>query len=181
MSDGAKVKIGDHVRRWVRDASANRRFRFGVLGSAVIVALDQFSKFWIVHGLNLRDRPDGRIELSGIFDLTYVENTGASFGMLAGGGLSRVILSIISIGVASGLIVWLGRLTRPFGAAGAAFVIGGALGNLYDRLAYGYVIDFLDFSGMKFPWVFNLADSAINIGVALLLVDAWLTRDGTSN
>ena len=56
-------------------------------------------------------------------------------------------------------------------------MIGGAVGNLYDRVAYGYVVDFLDFSGMYFPWVFNVADMGINLGVGLLLLDAWVNRD----
>jgi signal peptidase II len=70
------------------------------------------------------------------------------------------------------LVAWLARLNRPVAACGAALIIGGALGNLYDRIAYGHVVDFLDFSGLGFPWVFNIADTAINLGVACLLLDA---------
>lgn len=162
----------NHIAEWWRDARQNNLFWRGLAGAAIIVVLDQASKFWIVHGIGLPEL--GKIEISGIFDLSYVENRGASFGMLSG---MRWLLSVISIGVALGLGVWLGRLTRPVAATGIAFIIGGALGNLYDRLAYGFVIDFLDFSGLMFPWVFNVADSAINIGIAFLLLDAWLTRD----
>ena len=74
-------------------------------------------------------------------------------------------------------MIWLGRLNRPVAVAGVSFIIGGALGNLYDRVSYGYVVDFFDFSGLGFPWVFNVADAAINIGVACLLLDAWQTRE----
>ncbi|MBT8472419.1 MAG: signal peptidase II [Marinicaulis sp.] len=160
---------------WWSAAKNNKLFRNGLLGASAIAMLDQISKFIIVHHVNLPERR--QIDISGIFDLTYVQNFGASFGMLAGGMGSRILLSLISTGVAIGLAIWLGRLTRPVGATGIAFVIGGALGNLYDRIAYGYVVDFLDFSGLHFPWVFNVADMAINVGVAFLLLDAWQTRN----
>ncbi len=117
-----------------------------------------------------------QIALSPIFDLTYVENKGASFGMLAGGMTSRILLSVISIGIAAALMVWLARVTKPLTAVAIAFIIGGALGNLYDRIAYGFVVDFLDFSGLYFPWVFNVADAAINVGVGILILDAFLDQ-----
>lgn len=158
------------AKDWWRAARGNKLFWRGLGLAAVIMVLDQASKYWIVHGIELPRL--GKIEISGIFDLSYVENRGASFGMLHG---MRWILSIISIGVALGLGYWLGQLKRPIAALGVAFVIGGALGNLYDRLAYGYVVDFLDFSGLGFPWVFNIADTAINVGIAFLLLDAWRT------
>lgn len=161
-----KAQIDD----WFAAAKSNAHFRWGVLAAALIAIADQASKFWIVHVVELPARR--KIELSSIFDLTYVENRGASFGMLAGGMGSRIILSTISIAVATALVLWLARLHRRFAAAGAALIIGGALGNLYDRIAYGYVVDFLDFSGLMFPWVFNIADAAINVGVGCLIVDA---------
>ncbi|WP_425410296.1 signal peptidase II [Hyphococcus sp.] len=160
------------INEWWSTARQNKLFWRGLLGAAVVIIIDQASKLWIVHGLGLPEI--GRIEISGIFDLTYVENRGASFGMLSG---MRWLLSVISVGVALALAVWLGRLNRPIAAIGVSFIIGGALGNLYDRLAYGYVVDFLDFSGLAFPWVFNVADTAINVGIAFLLLDAWNTRD----
>jgi len=157
---------------WWAGAKVNRYFRLGIAGAIIVALLDQAVKAWIVHGLRLPER--GHIEISRVFDLSYVENTGASFGLLRGGLSSRIFLSLIVFGVVIGLITWLGQLRRPIAAAGVAFIIGGALGNLYDRLAYGYVIDFLNFSGLYFPWVFNVAD---NVGVGLLLLDAWRTRE----
>jgi signal peptidase II len=162
---------------WFASAKANAYFRWGVPVAGLIAILDQASKFWIVRVVDLPVRR--KIEISGIFDLTYVENRGASFGMLAGGLASRIILSAISIGVATALIIWLARLNRRFAAAGAALIIGGAIGNLYDRIAYGYVVDFLDFSGLMFPWVFNIADAAINVGVGCLIVDALTHKSAT--
>jgi signal peptidase II len=157
----------EQARAWWLAARANPLFVRGAVSAVVIAALDQASKWWIV---NIVELPLKRqIEISAIFDLTFVRNRGASFGLFGG---QRVLLSLISIGVAAMLLVWLGKLRRPIAAAGASLVIGGALGNLYDRLAYGYVVDFLDFSGLGFPWVFNIADAAINVGVALLILDA---------
>ncbi|MBB5517932.1 signal peptidase II [Amphiplicatus metriothermophilus] len=163
------------ARAWLAAAQANPCFRRGMLGAAGVVALDQASKAWIIHGLDLPERQ--RIEISPVFDLTYVQNYGASFGMLAGGMGSRILLSLVAIGVAAALTVWLGRLGRTWAAAGCAFVIGGALGNLIDRVRQGFVTDFLDFSGLYFPWVFNVADAAINVGVACLVIDAFLHRE----
>lgn len=160
---------------WFNEARANPLFIRGVIGALLVAILDQASKFWIVNVVELPIRR--RIELSPVFDLTYVENRGASFGMLAGGMGSRILLSTISIVIASVMVVWLGRLKRGFAAAGASLIIGGAIGNLHDRLRYGYVVDFLDFSGLMFPWVFNVADAAINVGFACLILDALLHKD----
>ncbi|MFN0024324.1 MAG: signal peptidase II [Parvularculaceae bacterium] len=158
------------IANWLAAAKANAYFRWGMLAALLVAITDQASKYWVVRVIDLPVRR--KIELSGIFDLTYVENRGASFGMLAGGMGSRIVLSSISLGVATALVIWLARLERRFAAAGAALIVGGAIGNLYDRIAYGYVVDFLDFSGLMFPWVFNVADAAINVGVACLIVDA---------
>jgi signal peptidase II len=163
---------------WVAEARANPLFLAGLAGAAGVAILDQATKFWIVNIVDLPARL--RIELSPIFDLTYVQNRGASFGMLAGGLGSRILLSSISIIIAMVMIVWLGRLRRRFAATGASLIIGGAIGNLYDRVSYGYVIDFLDFSGLMFPWVFNVADAAINVGFACLILDAALHKDGNA-
>ena len=147
-----------------------------MVAAIIVAALDQASKFWI---LNIVELPIKRhIEISSIFDLTYTCNRGASFGMLAGGLASRILLSSISIAIATVMIVWLGRLKRRFAVAGAGLIIGGALGNLHDRVRFGCVTDFLDFSGLMFPWIFNIADAAINIGFACLIIDALRHKDG---
>lgn len=161
---------------WLAEARANPLFLYGLVGAAAVAILDQASKFWIVAIIDLPAHR--RIEISPVFDLTYVQNRGASFGMLAGGLASRILLSSISIAIAAVMLVWLGRLKRRFAAAGAALIIGGAIGNLHDRIRYGYVVDFLDFSGLMFPWVFNVADAAINVGFACLILDALLHKDG---
>jgi len=181
----------ENAKDWWAEARTNPLFVRALMGAGLIALVDQVSKFIIVHQVKLPEI--GRIELSSIFDLTYVENKGASFGMLAGGMESRILLSTISIGIAVALIIWLGQIKKPLPATGVAFIVGGALGNLYDRIAYGFVVDFLDFSAVPFPninrisefpfievfiggfvWIFNIADTAINIGVMLILLDAYL-------
>jgi len=175
MSASAKTNLIARARDWWGEARANPYFRYGLATAVIVAVLDRLTKYWIVNIVELPAK--GHIEISGIFDLSYVENTGASFGMLSGGLSSRIILSMIVSGVVIGLVGWLGQLRRPIATAGVAFIIGGALGNLHDRLAYGYVVDFLNFSGLMFPWVFNIADMAVNMGIAFLLLDAWQTRN----
>ena len=174
-SADVKSNLSVSASDWWTAARNNPLFSNGLLGALVVMLLDQATKLWVVKVLRLPVRR--QIELSPIFDLTYVENRGASFGMLAGGMGSRILLSAISIVIVGFLVAWLARVVRPLVATGIALIIGGAIGNLIDRVLYGYVIDFLDFSGMWFPWVFNVADSAINIGVACLLADAVFHRD----
>ncbi len=176
---------------WWAEARGNPWLWRGLVIALAVILVDQLSKHWIVYQVGLPQL--GKIEISQIFDLSYVENRGASFGLLEG---KRWLLAVITSAVGISLVIWLGGLTRRVAAIGVGFIIGGAFGNLYDRLVYGFVVDFLDFSGVPFPnferipsfpffniynggfiWVFNVADMAINIGVALLLLDAWQTRD----
>ena len=165
-------EYANRAKAWWGDARANPLFWKGAAAALVVAGLDQLTKYWIVHQVKLPEKR--QIEISGIFDLTYVQNYGASFGMLSG---ARWVLTALSVIVAAALLTWLGGLKRWVAATGVAFVVGGALGNLYDRIAYGYVVDFLDFSGLYFPWVFNVADAAINVGIAFILLDAYLTRE----
>lgn len=89
--------------------------------------------------------------------------------------LARWLLAAFSAAVAVGLIVWARRIGRPLLSVAIGLIIGGAVGNLIDRVRWGAVADFLNFSGLHFPWVFNVADSAITVGVALLLLDSLRT------
>ena len=162
------------MSRWWTSARENPFFRRGITLALVVIVLDQLTKHWILYGLRLHQRVPERIEVLPFFDLSYVENTGVSFGLFSGGLVSRVLLSILALVVAGFVLRWLGTLHRRVAALGAGFIIGGALGNVYDRLLYGYVVDFLDFSQIGFPWVFNVADAAINIGVACLAWDAFV-------
>lgn len=151
------------------------RLALGAYGvAAAIIVLDQLSKAWILYGLHLREV--GRIELSPIFDLSFVLNTGVSFGLFSGGE-ARWALTLFSIAVAVVLALWVRQADRRLFAAAVALIIGGALGNVIDRVWFGYVVDFIHFhwNGRYFP-AFNVADSAITIGAVCLLIDAF--REG---
>jgi signal peptidase II len=141
----------------------------------VVIVLDQLSKTWMLEGLSLREV--GRVLVSPpILNFTYVENTGVSFGLF-GGGAARWALSVFSVLVALALAWWATKATRRTLVAAIGLVIGGAIGNAIDRIQYGYVVDFIDFSGTGvFPWVFNVADSAITVGVLLLIVDSVMSE-----
>jgi signal peptidase II len=141
--------------------------------AAMVLILDQLSKWWILNVLHLDLK--GQIAVLPVFRLTMVMNPGVSFGLMrADTALGRGFLVGAALIVVIALIAWVRRADRPLFATAIGLVIGGALGNnLIDRARLGEVVDFLDFSGLHFPWVFNVADSAISIGVVLLLWDSF--------
>ena len=169
-SEAAAVVRDLSAAPWWRSALARPLFRTALLIALAAILADQTTKLWVLHGIDL-DRV-GHIEISKVFDLSYVENRGVSFGLFAGGMTSRIALTVLSLLVSAYVVRWLGGLERRVAAAGAGFIVGGALGNVIDRVAYGYVVDFLNFDGIGFPYVFNVADAAINVGVACLIYDA---------
>jgi len=146
-------------------------FAFAIL----VVMLDQLTKAWVLSGLDLREV--GRVEvLPPILNFTWVENRGVSFGLF-GDGSARWMLSLFSIVVAGILGWWALRADRRLLITAIGLVMGGAIGNVIDRIRFGFVVDFIDFSGTRvFPWVFNVADSAITIGVVLLILDSLLSE-----
>jgi signal peptidase II len=145
---------------------------FAYLLAALVVLLDQLSKAWVLGGLHLPER--GQIDVLPFFRLTMVMNQGVSFGLLrADTPAGRWLLVGAALTVVVFLCGWVRRTERPLLATALGLVIGGALGNnLIDRARIGQVVDFLDFSGLYFPWVFNVADSAITVGVVLLMLDS---------
>ncbi|SMF95823.1 signal peptidase II [Methylomagnum ishizawai] len=144
--------------------------------SAGVIALDQATK-WLVDGSM---RLYQSIELLPFFQLTYLRNQGAAFSFLAqAGGWQRWFFIALGVAASGFICYWLAKLdqSKAWEAAAWALVLGGALGNLIDRSLYGYVIDFLDvfYGEWHFP-AFNVADSAITVGVALLLLDSFRPR-----
>ncbi len=151
----------------------------------IIVVLDQWSK-WLVlsepkfNALGCLDQTQrcGQIEVVSFFDLTMVWNRGISFGIGQSEGLMRWFLVIMTTGIAIGFTVWLLQAARRFTGIALALVIGGAFGNVIDRIRFGAVVDFLDFSGLLRPYffnyVFNVADAAISVGAVLLFADQFL-------
>ncbi len=145
----------------------------------VAVVADQALKAWILSAVNLPQI--GTRPLFGPFALTMVWNQGVSFGFLrADHDIVRWLLACFSIGVAILLAVWVRKADRPLFATAVGLVMGGAVGNVIDRIRFGAVADFIDVRPLTaglFPWIFNLADSAISIGICLLLID-MLRQDG---
>ena len=141
--------------------------------AAAVIVCDQALKYWILDVFRLPERFSTPV--IGPFRLSMVWNRGVSFGFLNGDfGWTRWALALFSLAVAVGLAVWVRRVERPLPAVAVGLIIGGAVGNLIDRVRLGMVADFLDFSQLWFPWVFNIADSAITVGVILLLWDALM-------
>ncbi|MDD5179763.1 MAG: signal peptidase II [Gallionellaceae bacterium] len=143
--------------------------------SALVIVLDQISK----SGINSHFIYGESLPVTGFFSLVLAHNKGAAFSMLNdAGGWQRWMFSGIAV-VASVWITWLLRRhpQQKLFCLALALILGGALGNLVDRIAYGYVVDFLDFhwNGYHFP-AFNVADSAITCGAALLLLDSFINK-----
>jgi signal peptidase II len=140
--------------------------------SAVVLALDLYTKQLVLKTLAYGEH----VAVTSFFDLVRYHNEGAAFSFLAGaGGWQRLFFSSIAV-IASVVIVYLIRKhsTQKLFCFALALVLGGALGNLYDRLTLGYVVDFLFFHYQQYYWpAFNVADSAISCGVVLLLIDSF--------
>ncbi|HEX6860938.1 MAG TPA: signal peptidase II [Caulobacteraceae bacterium] len=137
----------------------------------VVIVLDQLSKHWILNVFRLPEK--GSVLVGGPFSLTMVWNQGVSFGLLkAQMDFARWALVVFSLAVAAFLVFWARKVEKPLLATGLGLIIGGAVGNAIDRARFGAVADFLDFKALHFPWVFNIADSAITVGVVILILDS---------
>lgn len=141
--------------------------------SLLAVILDQASKLAIAASMQLYES----IRIMPFFKLTYVHNTGAAFSFLSeAGGWQRWFFAGLALVISAVIAVWLTRLKKheTLLAVALALVLGGAVGNLIDRLVYGYVIDFLDVYYNTWHWpAFNIADSAITLGVMLMLAESF--------
>ena len=138
--------------------------------AAVVIVADQASKYWILSVLGLQEGQS--IPIVGPLHLTGVWNHGVSFGLLtANHDLARWAFVTFSLIVAVVLAGWVRKTERPLFGTALGFLIGGAVGNAIDRVRFGAVADFIDVSRLHFPWVFNVADAAINVGIVCLLLD----------
>ena len=147
-----------------------RQGSMALILAAAVIAADQASKYWVLAVVKLQEGQS--IPVVGPLHLTGVWNRGVSFGLLnADHDLMRWGFVAFSGIVAIVLATWVRKTERPLFAAALGFLMGGALGNAIDRVRFGAVTDFIDLSGLHFPWVFNVADAAINIGIACLLLD----------
>jgi signal peptidase II len=151
--------------------------KLGFAVALIVFALDQLAK-WIVTGPLGLNRLGDQLVLLPIFNFTYTQNEGISLGLLnATNPVGRWMLVAVTVAIAVGVAVWMGREKHRVDQAALGMVLGGALGNILDRTRFGYVIDFADlhFGDFRPFLVFNVGDAAISIAVVILLLRAFLT------
>ncbi len=152
----------------------------GLGAAAFVIVVDQLTKAAVLA--HFAGRAFDSNPITPFFNLVLTYNWGMSFGMLnsapqAGGGGNALLFSLAAVIVVVGLLFWLKRVASPLLATAIGLIVGGALGNVVDRIRLGGVVDFLDFHIGSWHWpAFNIADSAICFGVALLLLDSLRVR-----
>jgi signal peptidase II len=147
---------------------------WGIVASMAALIADQGSKLYLLYGAGLAQMGPGQsVPVLPFFNLVMVWNPGISYGLFpASSWLGTAILVVFSVGAVIGLSWWLWRLTSLSLGVGIGLVIGGALGNLIDRLVYGRVADFFHFYGFGYDWyVFNIADTAITLGAIAIVYE----------
>ena len=151
--------------------------KIGLSVGAIVVVLDQLTK-WLIRDVVLDTAR--YIEVTGFFNIVEVWNRGVSFGLFASDSpWTPYLLSALAIAISIVLIVWLRKAETTFLALALGFVIGGAIGNVFDRFIWGRVYDFLDFHAAGYHWpAFNVADAAISVGVGLILLDGFIAKRG---
>lgn len=158
-------------------APARPLVRLGLGVALAWMVLDQAVKWWI---LEVVMQPPRVIEVTSYFNLVMAWNRGVSFSLFSNGAaIMPYALSALAAVIVAFLVAWLRRADRAFIALSIGLVIGGAAGNVIDRLRFGAVADFLDFHAMGYHYpAFNVADMGISVGVVLLLVDGLFGRRG---
>lgn len=148
----------------------------GLAIAAAVLAVDQISKWWIVFSVM---QPPRVIEITPFFNLVLGWNWGISFGMLnSASEISTWLLPAVTFVIIVGLVYWLAKEDRRWTVIGLGLIIGGAVGNLVDRLHFGAVADFLDVHAFGYHWpAFNAADSAITLGAVAVILESLFVRD----
>ncbi len=149
--------------------------RQGLAVALATLVLDQLGKWAALTALDPGNPP---LRVTPFFNLVLVWNRGVSFGMFnSGGAFAPWLLSGLALAVVVGLVIWLKRSDQLLTGLGLGLVIGGALGNVIDRIRFGAVVDFLDFHLASYHWpAFNLADAGICVGAVLMLADGLFAR-----
>ncbi|MBN8531166.1 MAG: lipoprotein signal peptidase [Alphaproteobacteria bacterium] len=147
----------------------------GIGVATAVFAMDQISKLLVLHDSSIPEQP---LEITYFFNLVLVWNRGVSFGLFAHNAeAARWMLVAVGLGLSAMVAVWLWRSAARLTSVATGLVLGGALGNILDRLLYGAVVDFLDFHLDAWHWpAFNIADSAICVGVCLLIIESFLPK-----
>ncbi len=162
--------------------------RPGLSLAAVVIVLDQMTKAWtidVMRPLGVWETPfhsSTRIEVLPFFDLVMAWNRGVSFGIFNNGGpWNAMLLSVLSAVICVALVAWMRKVQSLPVSLALGGIVGGALGNVIDRVRFGAVADFLDVHVMGYHWpAFNLADSAITVGAILLVLDSLFARPNSS-
>ncbi|RFB76386.1 signal peptidase II [Methylovirgula sp. 4M-Z18] len=165
-----------------------RARQFGLIAACLVLAADQISKHMILQGVDIPGTVDiygpvtPDVRVTSFLDIALHWNHGISYSLFtANSALGRLALLAMAVGACLALGIWLMRVRRPLLATGLGLIIGGALGNAYDRSIYGAVADFLALhipnTGFLGNYVFNLADAGIVAGVAILLYESFLGED----
>jgi lipoprotein signal peptidase len=154
----------------------------GLVAALVVLAADQASKWWVVNELLLPERRTFAIPHLPVLNLTWVENRGITFGLFSGdSAVGSAVLTVAALAVVAALAAWLYRAESRLVAVALGGIAGGAVGNVIDRIRFGWVIDFIHAHTPAFGWswyVFNVADAAIVCGVATLVLDGLRGRHG---
>jgi signal peptidase II len=163
------------------EAGLPGRYRkLGIIAAVVVLLLDQLMKHVVTHTLDLDHPLSDPIRLAPFFSLTWTQNFGVSMGFLkANTDVMRWVLTLFLVGISGFVTWWMWRERNRDDAFALGLILGGALGNIIDRVRLGYVVDYADFHiGEWRPFlIFNLADGAITIGVLILLARALLLRE----
>ena len=156
-----------------RMARPRSMIRLGLIIAVFVMILDQASKWWMLEIVGMAHDPRV-IEVTSYFNLVMAWNRGVSFSLFwHEAEFMPYVLSAVALGIVGFLLSWLRRADRPFLAVCIGMVIGGAIGNVIDRLRFGAVADFLDFHVLGYHWpAFNVADTGISVGVALIVIDS---------
>jgi signal peptidase II len=159
-------------------ARFNHLMTTGALAAIVTLVLDQASKYWLLHVLDIVHR--GTVHITPFFDLVLAWNIGISFGLLQNDSpTTQLALMLVKAAAVIALGIWMARSRTVLATIALGLIIGGAIGNAIDRIVYGAVVDFalfhIEIAGNTYTWyVFNLADTAIVAGVAALLYDSFM-------
>lgn len=143
---------------------------WGFALAGLTLVLDQASKLWALEALR---NPPVRIEVLPFWDMVLVWNRGVSFGLFGQDGLPPLALAAVTGAIAAGVAVWLARTRSWWTVIAAGLILGGAIGNIIDRLVHGAVVDFIDWHAYGYHWpVFNIADAGITLGVGVLIAES---------
>lgn len=157
-----------------------KNFLLGILIAVVTALLDQYSKYYIFDLLNSIE--SRAIVVTPFFNLVMVKNFGVSFGMFNNLAYGYLILSGIALFITIVLLIWMWKERKLYPSIALGLIIGGAIGNIIDRVLFGSVADFLDFHWQGYHWpAFNLADSTVFIGVAMIIMENFVTKNGVGD